>query len=148
MIAPALKNILKIFVLLLLLPLHIYGTSKARHCTTVDFIQHSFTYIPPSAFKGGDWTSEHDCVYQITKYSESEKYDFQFESPKSGCLHDPWDVAYGKLLQNNVVTLQYHIISNDTLTDSFVGFPSGPNNCDFLDVFAPVSYTHLTLPTN
>eukprot|EP00943_MAST-04B_sp_MAST-4B-sp1_P001236 g1236.t1 len=69
-------------------------------------------------------------------YSKSEKYDFQFESPKSGCLHDPWDIAYGKLLQNNVVTLQYHIISNDTLTDSF-GFPSGPNNCDFLDVFTP-----------
>ena len=50
-------------------------------------LHHNFTYIPPSAFKGGVWNSEHKCIDQfLPATAETSKYDFQFKSPKNGCL--------------------------------------------------------------
>ena len=37
--------------------------SHHRHCTAADIVGHNWTYIPPVAFKGGNWNAEHGCVY-------------------------------------------------------------------------------------
>ena len=124
-----------IIINIIIILLHICVAQK--NCDLANLLHHNFTYIPPSAFKGGVWNSEHKCIYQfLPATAETSKYDFQFKSPKNGCLNDPWDIAYGILNNNNMIHIQYHIMENNTLTNIYTAIPSALN-CQFLDIFLP-----------
>jgi len=58
----------------------------ARLCGLSEFAGHAWTYLDPSAFDGGTWSSEHGCVYQFVATAAAS---LNFSSP-AGCLSDQW----------------------------------------------------------
>ena len=55
-------------------------------CPLNELAGHNWTWVAPAAFHGGQWTSEHACIYQFATVNATS---LQFESSPF-CLADSW----------------------------------------------------------
>ena len=58
-----------------------YTADTAPACALSDLIGHNWTYIPPSAFDGGVWDNQHECVYQFKSATPGQDAEIKFDAP-------------------------------------------------------------------